>query len=141
MAGLYYLLLDPHSFENNFFGTSIHLNVHEVSCSDFWHLCGMESSAGTNLRSCQHPELSGCCPQLILPTALPLGSSLPLVEKYFSILPNQRNISLNLCFNLRKDHGIFFSKGNLLHLFIKPGWPYWHLYFYAIGNGGCSRGV
>lgn len=50
MAGLYYVLLDPHYFENNFFQNSIHLNVHEVLCSDFWHLCGMESFAGTKLR-------------------------------------------------------------------------------------------
>lgn len=33
-----YVLLDPHYFENNFLGTSIRLNIHRVSCSDFWHL-------------------------------------------------------------------------------------------------------
>lgn len=56
MAGLYYVLLDPHYFENNFFQNSIHLNVHEVLCSDFWHLCGIKALPAPSSRAVTIPS-------------------------------------------------------------------------------------
>lgn len=133
-----YVLLDPCHFENKFVW-----NQHPFKRSRsfvFRFLASLQ-----NGKICQHPapELSPSGAEWLL-TLIVLPTPLPLVGKYFSVLPNQRDISLKLCFYLRKDHGIFFLKATA-SLVYKTWLAYWHLYLYAIENGACysnsSRGV
>lgn len=128
-------------FWKYFFWTNIWLNTQEISCtdSDFWHLW-------RNVKVCQHqaPEQSPPRVEWLLPMAhsshSPHTCTFP-PHWWRNIFLYSLTREIFPCSHVSVWGGEgpwdFFSVGKLLHLYIKPDWPYWHLYFHVVENGGC----